>query len=378
MSEELLRIRHLNVGFLVKNEVLEIIHDLSLDIHPHEIVAVVGETGCGKSVTGNAVLNILPDNAIVSGSISYRGRQLAGMGEREFQALRGSEIMCIPQSPSTSLDPLMKAGRQVEECVEVRAAREFGGTAGAGKGVKKKLRAQTESTVRALFQRLRLTPAEARMNNYPCELSGGMCQRVLIAMGAATHPELLIVDEPTKAIDWALRIEVAHMLAQLRDEAGCAMMLITHDIPLASAVADRVAVMYAGQIIEMGPTEQIFGDAAHPYTRGLIDSMPTHGFKPMRGYMPAFTDLPPGCRFSDRCPYVSDVCTKMDIELMPVDVESSERVARAHEMAEQVGDRPGPDRRGRTHGTRVDHADLGHVHSCRCFFSADELCEGKA
>ncbi len=294
--DELLQIRDLCVGFFVKKSPINIINHLNLDIYKDEILAVIGETGCGKSVTGSAILHLLPDNAIVSGSIMYKGQETLHMKDSDFRRLRGDEIMSIPQSPSSSLDPLMKVGEQVSECI-------LG---------KKHEKTDTRNAVRAkvvdIFSKLRLPRGATVYDNYPCELSGGMCQRVLISMGVLAHPNLLIVDEPTKAIDWSLRKEVLEILSDLKRDMNCAMMLITHDIPLASRVADRVAVMYAGEIVEIGSTNNVFKHPAHPYTQGLIASMPAHGFKTMKGFMPAFTDLPDGCRFKDRCLYAGGTC----------------------------------------------------------------------
>ncbi len=294
--DELLQIRNLNVGFLVKKKPINIINQLNLDIYKNEILAVIGETGCGKSVTGSAILHLLPDNAIASGSIMYKGQETLQMKDSEFRCLRGDEIMCIPQSPSTSLDPLMKVGKQVSECVLGK------------KHNKADTKALVKSKVSDIFKKLKLPRGASLYDSFPCELSGGMCQRVLISMGVLTHPDLLVIDEPTKAIDWALRKDVLEILSELRREMNCAMMLITHDIPLASRLANRVAVMYAGEIVEIGASANVLEHPAHPYTQGLIASAPAHGFKTMKGFMPAFTDLPDGCRFRDRCPYACDSC----------------------------------------------------------------------
>jgi peptide/nickel transport system ATP-binding protein len=321
--EELLQIRNLNVGFLVKKKPVNIINRLNLDIYKNEILAVIGETGCGKSVTGSAILHLLPDNAVVSGSILYKGQETLHMRDSEFRSLRGDEIMCVPQSPSSSLDPLMKVGKQVSECI-------------LGKEhAKDDTNIVVKSKVKDIFRKLKLPRGVSVYDNYPCELSGGMCQRVLISMGILTHPDLLIIDEPTKAIDWALRKDVLEILSELRKEMNCAMMLITHDIPLASRLADRVAVMYAGEIVEIGPVSDVLEHPAHPYTQGLIASTPAHGFKTMKGFMPAFTDLPEGCRFGDRCPYACDLCGEGAAEF--VKVGDKHLIRCAHQAAQFAG-----------------------------------------
>lgn len=305
--EELLQIQDLNVGFLVKKKRINIINQLNLNIYRDEILTVIGETGCGKSVTGSAVLHLLPDNAVVSGSIRYKGMETLHMKDSEFRELRGNEIMCVPQSPSTSLDPLMRVGKQVSEC-----------TLGK-KHNKTDTKAAVKSKVTDIFGKLKLPRGASIYDDFPCELSGGMCQRVLISMGILTHPDLLVIDEPTKAIDWALRKDVLEILSELRKEMNCAMMLVTHDIPLASRLADRVAVMYAGEIVEIGKTADVLEHPMHPYTQGLIASTPSKGFKVMKGFMPAFTDLPDGCRFKDRCPYACESCGQGTPELKEVE-----------------------------------------------------------
>ncbi|HWQ42720.1 MAG TPA: ABC transporter ATP-binding protein [Desulfosporosinus sp.] len=294
----LLQIIDLNLDFMVDKKRVHILNNVSLEIYENEVLAVIGETGCGKSLTGNAILHLLPDNALVSGSIIYKGQDITKMNDEEFRLLRGKEIAAIPQSPSTSLNPLMRVGNQVAECVVDKADEKN------EKGI--------EIIVNQIFTKLRLPRGGAFYHNYPCELSGGMCQRVLISMGIITNPNLLIVDEPTKALDWALRKEVVEILDELRKESKCSMMFITHDIAAAKCIADRIAVMYCGEVVEIGGTEEVLNNPQHPYTKGLIASMPSRGFKVMKGFMPSFQELPTGCRFSDRCEQFNEICTKSE------------------------------------------------------------------
>lgn len=301
----LLKIKNLNVGFAVGDDRIHILKNVSMDINENEVLAVIGETGCGKSVTGSAILHLLPDNAIVTGNIFFKGQDITKMDDDTFRQLRGKEISAIPQSPSTSLNPLMHIGNQVAECVLEKDS----------DGNEKK---KVKSKVREIFARLGLPRGEDFYQNYPCELSGGMCQRVLIAMGVITHPELLIVDEPTKAVDWALRKDVVDVFCELKNEMKCAMLFITHDIAAAKYVADRIAVMYCGEVVEIGPTDLVINHPRHPYTKGLIASMPSKGFNVMNGFMPSFNELPKGCRFSDRCECTSEICVNKEPELVEI------------------------------------------------------------
>ena len=301
-DQPILSLKELNVSFLVGRKLVHIVRDLSLDIMPKSVVCIVGETGCGKSVTATAALHLLPDNARVSGSVLFKGVEVSGLSDDEFRHLRGSSVMNIPQNPNTSLNPLMRVGPQVAECAQAKKAlREEGES-------RKQRKEGIRAEVVRLFDSLKLPQPENTYRRYPSELSGGMNQRVLISMGAITHPDLLIVDEPTKAIDWSLRRNVLEMLQGLKDDTSCAMMCITHDIPFARLFADQVAVMYAGRIVEVGPGQDVLSQPMHPYTRGLLNSLPENGFKAMDGFMPSFDELPEGCSFWPRCPYADEAC----------------------------------------------------------------------
>lgn len=305
----LLEIKELNLDFMVDKKRIRVLNNVSLELYENEVLAVIGETGCGKSVTGNAILHLLPDNALISGSILYKGTDVGKMSDEEFRPWRGKEIVAIPQSPGTALNPLMQVGRQVAECVAEEDSRKNGLDSQAMVG-----------KVNKIFSRLRLPRGTDFYKNYPCELSGGMCQRVLISMGIITHPSLLIVDEPTKALDWTLRKEVMEIMGELRAEAKCSMLFITHDLGAAKYLADRIAVMYCGEVVEIGPAGEVINTPRHPYTQGLIASLPSRGFKVMQGFMPSFHELPQGCRFSNRCAWSTDHCREAEpvvVELAP-------------------------------------------------------------
>lgn len=293
---KLLEIKNLNVSFIVDKKPVHILNDVSIDINENEVMAVIGETGCGKSVTGSSVLRVLPENAVITGTVLYKGKDVVSMGEKDFRLLRGKEIAAVPQSPSTSLDPLMRIGEQVAECVT------------NGKSMAGREKNILKEKIFSIFSQLSMPREKELYSSYPCELSGGMRQRVLISMGVITKPNLLIVDEPTKAIDWALRKEVVEIMRKLKEEIKCSMMFITHDLAAAGSIADKIAVMYCGEVVEIGSVKEVLKEPKHPYTKGLIDAMPSKGFKVMNGFMPSFSEIPKGCRFHTRCVYKKEIC----------------------------------------------------------------------
>lgn len=286
MGKTLLNVEDLVVAFSMyrgdslKKENLEVIHSLSLDVKEGEILAVVGSSGSGKSILASAVLDLLPKNAVVSGKITYNGKTLS---MKTTPDLYGKEISFIPQSVDY-LDPLMKVGKQVQ-------------------GVKGSKARQEE-----LFEKYRL--GKDTEKKYPFQLSGGMARRVLISGAVMGNPKLIIADEPTPGLDLELAMETLKHFRTLADQ-GTGILMITHDIDLALNVADRIAVFYAGTIVEIASTQDFLSgrDALrHPYTKALYDALPQNGFKPIPGAQPYAGSLPSGCLFADRCPYRDDAC----------------------------------------------------------------------
>jgi len=324
MSEPLLEVRDLRTHFRTEDGVVRAVDGVSFDIHPGETLAVVGESGSGKSVTSLSILRLVPDppGRIVAGSIRLRGRDLLALSPAEMRAVRGREISMIFQEPMTSLNPVFTCGEQVAEAVQVHDR-------------------VSRSAARArAIEMLELTGiplAAQRADEYPHQLSGGMRQRVMIAMALACRPSLLIADEPTTALDVTVQAQILELLERLQGELGMAVLLVTHDLGVVAETADRVAVMYAGQIVESAPVEEIFRATRHPYTAGLLASLPTLGarretLRVIPGNVPDPRHLPAGCRFHPRCPCVIARCTSEAPELVAVRPAHGARCLRAAEI----------------------------------------------
>jgi len=288
----LLDVRSLSVTFRGEQTV-HAVSDVSLSLAEGEILALVGESGCGKSVIAHAVARLLPPSAVVSGSIRFQGRDLLSLPEGEMVGVRGNRIGIILQNPSLALNPLHTVGRQVAEPLRVHR--------GEGKG------RALQGAARALSG-LGFADPERTMALYPSMCSGGMNQRFVTAASTVLDPPFLIADEPTKGLDRERVGEIAEGLERLARERGAALLLITHDLRVAGSVADRVAVCYAGEIVEAGPAGSVLSAPRHPYTRGLIGSTPEGGFVPIPGLSPSPISPPPGCRFHPRCPHSTERC----------------------------------------------------------------------
>jgi oligopeptide/dipeptide ABC transporter ATP-binding protein len=277
-----------------------VVDGVGFALAPGEVLALVGESGCGKSMTALALLGLLPGAARrVGGTIGFEGDDLARLPESRLRAIRGNRISVIFQDPSGSLDPLMTVGDQLAE--GLRAHRDLDRTA---------LRARSLEMLAAVG----IAEPERRLAQYPFELSGGMCQRVMIAIALAAQPAVLLADEPTTALDVTIQAQILDLMKDLRRAHGTAIVLITHDMGVVADMADRVAVMYAGRIVETGSVDAIFADPRHPYTRLLLRSVPRLDDTPktpmtvIAGSVPGQGDWPPGCRFAPRCPQAVDAC----------------------------------------------------------------------
>lgn len=265
-----------------------------MHIDENEIVALVGETGCGKSVVASSILKLLPGNASISGQVLYQGRNLLDMDEEDLSRIRGSEIALIFQNPSLALNPVYRAGEQIAEPLQIH------------RGDSKR---DSLETALHMLKRFRLGSRET-MNMYPFQLSGGMNQRIVISASIILSPKILIADEPTKGLDNFLAKEMIHEVERIKKSNGSSLLLITHDLQLAKEISDRIAVMYCGHILELGESKDIFKSPLHPYTKALLDSLPERGFMPLNGSSPSMVHPPSGCRFHPRCSLAREICLK--------------------------------------------------------------------
>jgi oligopeptide/dipeptide ABC transporter ATP-binding protein len=328
MADNILEVKNLSTHFFTRAGTIKAADDVSFDIEPGSTLALVGESGSGKSVTSLSIMRLVPPpGKITAGEIIFTGRDLLKLSDEEMRRLRGREIAMIFQDPMTSLNPVYAVGDQIAEAIELH------------EHVSRK---QAWAGAVEMMTRVKIPDAERRARDYPHQLSGGMRQRVMIAMALSCKPKLLIADEPTTALDVTIQAEILELLKGLRDDFELSMLLITHDLGVVAETADRVAVMYAGRIVEEAPVRQIFTNPSHPYTEGLLRSVPRlteQGIKRRRletieGNVPNLLHLPEGCKFAPRCAYVIDECTAADVPLIQVDDERRSRCIR-HDL---VGD----------------------------------------
>jgi len=314
-DEIILEIKNLKTYFYTYEGVAKAVDGVSYALAKGEPLGVVGESGCGKSVTALSVLRLIPvpPGKIMGGKILFKGENLLDLSEDEMRKIRGNRISMIFQEPMTSLNPVFTVGNQIEETFKLH------------QGLSKK--EAREKTVEML-RLVNIPSPERAVMRYPHELSGGMRQRVMIAMALACNPEILIADEPTTALDVTIQAQILDLMNKLKEELGMAIILITHNLGVVAETAKRVIVMYAGKIVEEAETKMLFGDPQHPYTMGLLKSIPILGDKirhgkvrlnEIPGVVPSLYELPSGCKFSTRCPSVMDICKEKEPELKEIE-----------------------------------------------------------
>lgn len=299
MKEKLLSIKNLSINYITEDEKVLAVNDLEIELNEGETLGLVGETGAGKTTTALGIMRLVPNppGKIVSGDIEFQGKNLLALSEEEMRGIRGSQISMIFQDPMTSLNPVLTVGEQIAEVIQIHE------------------KLSVKDSMEKASEMLELVGIPGnRLNDFPHQFSGGMKQRVVIAIALACNPKLLIADEPTTALDVTIQAQVLDLMNNLKEKLKTSMLLITHDLGVVAQVCDKVAIMYAGEIVESGSLEEVFDNPKHPYTHGLFDSIPNLDsdvtrLKPIKGLMPDPTNLPSGCKFHPRCPYAQGACS---------------------------------------------------------------------
>lgn len=295
--ENILEIKNLNISFQLEDESARAVHGVNLSLEKGKVLGIVGESGCGKSVTAMSIMRLLPSNAVIeSGEILYNGINLLNLSGKEMQTIRGSKISLIPQDPLTSLNPLYTVGEQIIETIEYH-----------GKVSREEAKKLAVETLRSV----KIPEPESRLNDYPHQFSGGMRQRAIIAMALCCNPDLIIADEPTTALDVTVQAQILDLIRQIQKEKNTSLIFITHDLGVIAEFCDYVAIMYAGRIVEYAEVSDIFKNPLHPYTKGLLEALPSPDKKVLNvipGQPPAITENIPGCVFHPRCPFRMPVC----------------------------------------------------------------------
>ena len=319
----LLDIRELRTVFPTDSGTVRAVEGVDIEVRARECLGVVGESGSGKSVTFQSVLGLVrPPGRVVDGSVRFEGRELRTLPQSELRGLRGREIAVTMQDALTALNPVLTVGEQLGEVLRTH------GRAGS--------RREERARSLDLLRLVAIPEAPTRLRQYPHELSGGMRQRVMIAIALACEPKLLIADEPTSALDVTIQAQILELIADLRRRLGMAVVLITHDLGIVAEQCDRIVVMYAGQVVERGPARAVIRNPRHPYTKGLLDALPRiaepgRPIRPIEGQVPDLIEPPRECRFLPRCPFALEACRK-PIPMIPLDAERAARCIRAPEL----------------------------------------------
>ena len=309
-EKNILEIRGLKSYFFTENGTVPAVDGVDIDVPKGKIIGLVGESGCGKSMTVRSIMGLLKyPGRIVDGSICFDGTELCGLRENELRKICGKDISMIFQEPMTSLNPVIKVGKQVKEALLAHD--------------RSITHEEADRRVVEMFEKVGIPEARKRFDSYPHQLSGGLRQRVMIAMAMICRPKLLIADEPTTALDVTIEAQILRLMKDLRDETDMSVLLITHNLGVVAELCDYVYVMYAGRIVEQAETFELFDHTAHPYTRGLLDSIPRIGGSAERlhtipGVVPNLLHLPKGCAFCNRCGYAEEACHKAGGELMEI------------------------------------------------------------
>ena len=321
IEETLLKVDNLSTWFYTDDGIVKAVNDVSFSLNKGHTLGIVGESGCGKSITSLSVMRLIdsPPGKIVGGKIVFKGEDLLAKSEEEMRRVRGKRIAMIFQEPMTSLNPVYTVGRQIEEALLIHESM-----------------TKKEAKRRALemLRLVRIPLPEKRFDEYPHQLSGGMRQRVMIAIALACSPELLICDEPTTALDVTIQAQILALIDELKEKTGTSVIMITHDLGVISEIADEVLIMYAGEIVEYAPKAQLFQNPLHPYTQGLIACVPklsrdSDRLQTIEGTVPSFDDMPAGCTFWPRCPFAESICK----EKKPPLADCGNRTVRCHRYA---------------------------------------------
>lgn len=323
MQEELLKLEDLSIQYKVKDGYLSAVNGVNCTINKGEVFAIVGESGCGKSTVAHSIMKLLPgSNAEVTGKIIFKGKNLLEMNEEKIESVRGKEIGMIFQNPLDSLNPVYTVGGQIAEAIALDHVD----------------RVEAWNRVIELFKSVKMPDAEERVKSFPHELSGGMRQRVMIAMMLSRYPELLIADEPTTALDVTIEAQILEIMCELKEKYNTAIMLITHNFGLVAEIADRIGIMYAGEMVETGDVFEIFENPKHPYTKLLMQALPRKTkaegrLQTIRGSVPRITEKKPECRFANRCPLAQDICFQASPQTVMV---KEDHMCRCHLLGKEV------------------------------------------